>query len=156
MKKIDDDSIATPRSTWKTGRVERIAPGVRHTIGNMIKTKTVKRSQAISIAGRSRERYFAIASDDARKIVEPITIAMPRNGRSECPVSTAGMAVLGGGTWVVTGNADRVLQGSPRSGSRINSARQDDDHGSATTADIRKLSCTRLTAARAKSSCSAT
>ena len=60
----------------------------------MISTNIVNRSHAISTGGSDFARYFAIASDIARKTVEPISSAMPLNGRSTRPSGATRLAGL--------------------------------------------------------------
>src|ERR1700710_171517 len=50
--------------------------------GTMITAKTRNRIHAISIEGSVADRYFAVTSEQPRKIVEARISAMPRNGRS--------------------------------------------------------------------------
>ena len=83
MKKTEDDSNAAPRKAWRPGRVERNAFGdVVSAAGSTMIANTRNRIQAISIAGRLSDRYFAIASEHAKNTVDPMISAMPRNGRS--------------------------------------------------------------------------
>src|SRR6187402_1271156 len=105
MKKIDEHNRPSPRNTCSSGRVERIGlpEAGANTIGSRITTNTRKRIQAISTDGMPvRDRYFAIASDDARNAVEQMIIRMPRSGRSVWRCADTGAAVFGGGTWLVT------------------------------------------------------
>src|SRR6185437_12014475 len=98
MKNSDEPNSATPRHSWKTGRVLRIAysgePGA--IAGIMIRPNTRKRSQAISIDGRVDDRYFAVTSDVPRKIVESRISAMPRNGRSARAGATGASGLFSG------------------------------------------------------------
>jgi hypothetical protein len=48
----------------------------------MIIANTKNRIHAISIEGSVADRYFAVTSEQPRKIVEARISAMPRNGRS--------------------------------------------------------------------------
>jgi hypothetical protein len=48
----------------------------------MIIANIRNRIQAISIEGNVAERYFAVTSEQPRKIVDAKISAMPRNGRS--------------------------------------------------------------------------
>src|SRR3981081_1168534 len=83
MNKTEDDNNATPRQTCRPGRVERNAFGaVVSAAGSTMRANTRNRIQAISIAGRLSDRYFAIASEQAKNTVDPMINAMPRNGRS--------------------------------------------------------------------------
>ena len=84
MKNSEDESSAMPRITCRPGRSVRSAnsrvPG--SIAGTMIREKTRNRIQAISIEGSVAERYFAVTSEQPRKIVDVRISAMPRNGRS--------------------------------------------------------------------------
>src|SRR3954471_14818631 len=84
MKNSDDDNSAMPRITCSPGRSVRSAnsrvPG--SIAGTMINENTRNRIQAISIEGSVAERYFAVTSEQPRKIVDVRISAMPRNGRS--------------------------------------------------------------------------
>jgi hypothetical protein len=105
MKKIDEHNRPSPRNTCSSGRAERIGlpePGAS-TIGSRIRTNTRNRIQAISTDGMPvRDRYFAIASDEARNAVEQMIIRMPCSGRSVWRSADTGAADFGGGTWLVT------------------------------------------------------
>src|SRR3954454_3358820 len=84
MKNNEDDNSATPRITCRPGRSDCKAnsriPG--SIAGTMIIANTRNRIQAISIDGNVTERYFAVTSEQPRKIVDARISAMPRNGRS--------------------------------------------------------------------------
>src|SRR3954451_19393626 len=84
IKNSDDDSSAMPRITCRPGRSECKAnsrvPG--SIAGTMMIAKVRKRIQAISIDGKVADRYFAVTSEQPRKIVDVKISAMPRNGRS--------------------------------------------------------------------------
>src|ERR1700712_152297 len=84
MKNNEDDNSATPRMTCRPGRSDCRAnsrvPG--NIAGTMIIANTRNRIHAISIEGRVADRYFAVTSEQPRKIVDARISAMPRNGRS--------------------------------------------------------------------------
>src|SRR3979409_1286043 len=84
MKNNEDDNSATPRMTCSPGRSDCRAnsrvPG--NIAGTMIIANTRNRIHAISIEGSVADRYFAVTSEQPRKIVDARISAMPRNGRS--------------------------------------------------------------------------
>ena len=84
MKNSEDPNNAMPRITCKPGRAVRKAnngePG--SIAGTMISVNTINRIQAISTEGNVADRYFAVTSEQPRKIVDAKINPMPRNGRS--------------------------------------------------------------------------
>jgi len=94
----------------------------------MISANTTNRIHAISIEGSVADRYFAVTSEQPRKIVDVRISAMPRNGRSaragadgvanfffgngnEALSSLAAVAE-GGVTVKLRRNGDRIWRGS--------------------------------------------
>src|ERR1700754_3773641 len=84
MKNSEDDNSATPRMTCRPGRSDcRANSRVPGSIaGTMIIANTRNRIHAISIEGSVADRYFAVTSEQPRKIVDARISAIPRNGRS--------------------------------------------------------------------------
>src|SRR6201991_5374376 len=84
MNNSDEPSSVTPRISCKPLRSDCSAysgePG--SIAGTMIIANTRNLIQAISIEGSVAERYFAVTSEQPRKIVDARISAMPRNGRS--------------------------------------------------------------------------
>src|SRR3979409_1199778 len=73
MKNSEDPNKATPRISWKPGRLEfranRGEPG--SIAGDMISANTRNLIHAISTEGNVADRYFAVTSEAPRKTAAP-------------------------------------------------------------------------------------